>query len=133
ATPSPPPAYNFLHPPTVDSRDTLWTQAPDQPVVVGLRSDVREVLVTRALDAEPDMRAEFPEPSIWPLLTALATTATFVGSIFTPWALPVGMVPLFFTLTGWFWPKKRKSEERPPDEVREQHGERWLKLQEQES
>jgi cytochrome c oxidase subunit I+III len=134
ATSSPPPAYNFLRPPTVDSRDTLWTQPPDQPVVVGLRSDVREVLVTRALDAEPDLRSEFPDSSIWPLLAALATTATFIGSIFTPWALPVGLLPVFVTLTGWFWPKKKRlAEERPPEEVREKHGERWLKLQEQES
>jgi len=132
ATPSPPPEYNFLHPPTVDGRDTLWTQPADQPVVVGLRNDIREVLVTRALDAEPDLKTEFPESSIWPLLAALATTATFVGSIFTPWAVPVGMVPLFVTLTGWFWPKKRH-DERPPEEVKEKHGEQWLKLQEQQS
>ncbi len=133
ATPSPPPEYNFLHPPTVDSRDTLWTQPADQPVVVGLRSDVREVLITRMLDAEPDLKQEFPESNIWPLLAALATTATFIGSIFTPWALPVGLLPLFVTLTGWFWPKRRDAEERPPEEVKEKHGEAWMKLQEQES
>ncbi|HWS90257.1 MAG TPA: cytochrome c oxidase subunit I [Pyrinomonadaceae bacterium] len=134
ATTSPPPEYNFLRPPTVDSRDTLWTQPADQPVVTGLRSDVREVLVTRALDAEPDLRVEFPESSIWPLLAALATTAMFVGSIFTPWAVPVGMLPVFVTLTGWFWPKKKRmAEEQPPEEVREKHGERWMELREQES
>jgi hypothetical protein len=57
------------------------------------------------LDAEPDHRSVFPEPSIWPLLTALATTALFVGSIFTPWAVVAGAVPVFIAMVGWFWPK----------------------------
>ncbi|HEX8285561.1 MAG TPA: cytochrome c oxidase subunit I [Pyrinomonadaceae bacterium] len=138
ATPSPPPAYNFLYPPTVAGRDTLWEQPADQPVVVGLRTDVRQVLVTKVLDAEPDLKDEFPGSSIWPLLAALATTAMFVASIFTPWAVPVGMIPILITLTGWFWPDKRLAEERPPADVREQNGERWaavreMALKEQES
>jgi hypothetical protein len=91
------------------------------------------VLLTKVLDAEPDLKDEFPDSSIWPLLAALATTAMFVGSIFTPWAVPVGMIPIFVTLTGWFWPNKRLAEERPPADVREKHGERWLKLKGQES
>ena len=106
ATTSPPPSCNFFKPLTVASRDPLWQDPPDQPVVVGLRSDARDVLVTSVLDAEPDHRTLFPEPSIWPLLTALATTALFVGSIFTPWAVVAGAVPVFVTMTGWFWPKK---------------------------
>ena len=124
--------YFFLRIPTVAGRDTLWTQAPDQPEVVGLRSDVRQVLVTKMLDAEPDYIDEFPRPTIWPLLAALATTALFVGSIFTPWAVVWGAIPVAFALTGWFWPKKRQAGEQPPEEVAEKHGERWLKLQEQE-
>ena len=28
-----------------------------------------------------------------------------IGSIFTPWAVPIGAVPMFVTFTGWFWPK----------------------------
>jgi hypothetical protein len=106
ATSSPPPNSNFLHPPTVAGREPLWDNPPDQPVVVGLRSDVRDVLVTYVLDAEPDHRTEFPEPSVWPFLTALATTALFIGSIFTPEAVPYGAIPLFITMTGWFWPKR---------------------------
>ena len=77
-----------------------------QPVVTGLRTDARDLLVTYVLDAEPDHRTVFPEPSIWPLLAALATTGLFIGSIFTPWAVPIGAIPVAITLTGWFWPKK---------------------------
>ena len=29
-----------------------------------------------------------------------------VATIFTPWGLPIGAVPIGITLTGWFWPKK---------------------------
>jgi cytochrome c oxidase subunit I+III len=133
ATASPPPAYNFLYLPTVDSRDTLWTQPEDQPVVVGLRSDVRDVLVTKMLDAEPDLKVEFPDSSIWPLLAALATTAMFISSIFTPWGAVVGLVPVFITLTGWFWPTKRSKEERAPEEVKRKQREHKLELKEQES
>jgi cytochrome c oxidase subunit 1 len=132
ATTSPPPAYNFLRIPTVAGRDTLWTQPPDQPEVVGLRSDVRQVLVTKMLDAEPDHIEEFPESTIWPLMAALATTALFIGSIFTPWAVVWGTIPVTLALVGWFWPKKRDAEERPPEEVKEKiRQEEALRLREE--
>jgi cytochrome c oxidase subunit 1 len=72
---------------------------------VGLRGDVREALVTHVLDAEPDHRLVFPEPSIWPMLTAVATTGMFIWSIFTPWGVSLGSIPIFVTMVGWFWPK----------------------------
>jgi cytochrome c oxidase subunit I len=105
ATSSPPPHSNFLRQPTAGGRDPLWENPPDQPVIVGLRDDVREVLVTHVLDAEPDHRIDMPDPSIWPLLTAIATTVLFVWSIFTPWGVVYGAAPLFVTMTGWFWPR----------------------------
>ena len=105
ATTSPPPSSNFIHSPTVGGREPVWDNAPDQPIVVGLRSDVRDVLVTHVLDAEPDHRIEFPTPSIWPFLTALATTVLFVWSIYSPWGVVWGAIPVFVTMTGWFWPK----------------------------
>ena len=105
ATSSPPPNSNFLRPPTVGGRDPLWENPPDQPVVVGLRADVRDVLVTHVLDAEPDHRVEFPQPSIWPFVTGVTTTGMFIWSIFTPWGVVYGSVPIFFAMIGWFWPK----------------------------
>ena len=107
ATSSPPPVYNFLYIPVVEGRNALWSRTAEQPVVVGLRSDCREVLITDVMDAEPNHREEFPEPSIWPFACAVVTSAFFVGSIFTPWALPVAVIPVAVTLIGWFWPKKR--------------------------
>jgi heme/copper-type cytochrome/quinol oxidase subunit 1 len=105
STASPPPNSNFLDPPTVAGREPLWDNPPNQPVVVGLREDARDVLVTHVLDAEPDHRLVFPKPSIWPFLAAIATTILFIWSIFTPWGVVYGAVPLFVTLVGWFWPK----------------------------
>ena len=53
ATASPPPRYNFRHLPTVRGREPLWENPPDTPVVTGLATDNREVLVTTTLDARP--------------------------------------------------------------------------------
>ena len=106
ATSSPPPPYNFSPILTVSGREPLWHDQDVQPVVVGLGTDSRKVLVTRVLDAEPDHKTESPAPSIWPLLTAIAVTILFIGSIFTPWAVVWGAVPVFVTMVGWFWPKR---------------------------
>jgi cytochrome c oxidase subunit I len=106
ATSSPPPWSNFLQLPTVGGRDPLWENPPDQPFVTGVREDAREILITHVLDAEPDHRYRSPDPSYWPFWTAIATTILFIWSIFTPWGVVYGALPLFVTMVGWFWPKK---------------------------
>jgi cytochrome c oxidase subunit 1 len=102
---SPPPAYNFLHVPVVRGRSPLWETEGPLPVMTGLRVDDRELLLTTAVDARPDVREPSAAPSYWPLAAALAVTALFVGSIFTPWALVWGAVPVAIAMTAWFWPK----------------------------
>jgi len=104
ATTSPPPSYNFQHLPTVSGRAALWDRSPNQPVVTGLRSDRREILVTDGLDAEPDHRDVLPGPTIWPFFLALAVGVTFVVAIFTPWGIPLGIVLCAIPLAAWFWP-----------------------------
>ncbi len=106
SVPSPPPVYNFEFPPTVNGREALWSALPVQPIVAGLRDDKREVLVTNSLDADPEYKQESEEASIWPFIAAIATSAAFVGSVFTPWAVPIGAVPVTISLIGWFWPRK---------------------------
>ncbi len=108
ATASPPPPYNFHLIPTVQSRMPLWNDPPDAPVVTGLRTDMREILVTTMLDAEPDSRMRLPEPTIWPLLAALATGVTFITLIFTPWGLPIGIVLITMAFIGWGWPRGKE-------------------------
>jgi cytochrome c oxidase subunit I+III len=117
ATSSPPPPYNFLDPPTVAGREALWDAAPDQPTVSGFHDDAREVLITKAIDADPDHVTEFPEPSIWPFLAAVATGIMLIASIFTPWGVVWGSIPAAITVIAWFWPKQREAERHRAREV----------------
>jgi cytochrome c oxidase subunit I len=102
--PSPPPNYNFLYLPTVNSRTPLWTKTANDPVVTGMRSDILEVLVTSLHDATPDHRHLLDGPSYWPVLTALAVGIGIITAIFTPWGITIGAVLSFLALAGWFWP-----------------------------
>jgi cytochrome c oxidase subunit 1 len=106
STSSPPPVYNFLHIPIVEGRSATWNRSDPAPVVTGLRTDCREVLITDVMDAAPVHVYELPQPTVWPFLCAVVTSAFFVGSVFTPWALPITILPLAVTLIGWFWPKR---------------------------
>jgi cytochrome c oxidase subunit 1 len=117
ATTSPPPSYNFLYLPTVNGREALWDAAPNQPIVTGLDEDARSFLTTRTLDAESEGHDEFPAPSLWPFLAAVATSAAFIGSIFTPWGITFGAIPVAITMIGWFWPKRQPADRRRAREI----------------
>jgi cytochrome c oxidase subunit I+III len=111
---SPPPAANFGAIPAVQARDPVWASKRDgdRPrAVAGLAINMREVLVTSVMDASPDHRTHMPEPTPWPFVGAVATTALFVGSIFTPWAVLWGAVPVAVALTAWFWPSRAETRE----------------------
>jgi cytochrome c oxidase subunit I+III len=111
ATTSPPPPYNFTHIPLVTSGHPLWAERERVPVMRGLKIDERELVLTSALDAKPDVRERSVDPSIWPLISALAVSAMFVGTIFTPWAFVIGSIPIGIALIGWFWPKSREEDQ----------------------
>ena len=105
ATSSPPPDYNFTHIPVVTSAEPLWQDAEVLPVGSGLRVDRRELLITSVTEAQPQARESSPRNSIWPFFAAIATTVMLITSIFSPWAVLWGSIPLLVTLIGWFWPK----------------------------
>jgi cytochrome c oxidase subunit I+III len=109
AAPSPPPSFNFAHIPLVTGSHPLW-DSEQLRVMRGLQLDERELVLTSVLDAQPDLREPSVPPTIWPLLAALAVGAMFLASIFTPWAVIVGAVPIAITLTAWFWPKSAAEE-----------------------
>jgi cytochrome c oxidase subunit I len=111
ATTSPPRPYNFARIPVVMHVEPLWAERGELPVATGLRVDARELISGTLADAEPELREASPEPSIWPLLAAVAVGVAFIASIFTPWAVIWGGIPVAIALIGWFWPKGTPEDE----------------------
>jgi len=110
ATTSPPPSYNFARIPVVSGANPLW-EDPDQPAASGLRVERRELVISTIAAAIPEARDASPANSIWPFFAAIATTAMLISSIFTPWAVVWGALPISATLIGWFWPKATPEDE----------------------
>ncbi len=81
------------------------------PVATGLRLDRRELIVSSVAEAKPQARESSPQNSIWPLLTALATALLLIWSIFSPWGVVWGSIPVAMALVGWFWPKGSPEDE----------------------
>jgi cytochrome c oxidase subunit I len=111
ATPSPPPPYNFAHIPVVDSREPLWVERDHFPVAGGVRVDRRELIVSGVVAAEPQSRESSVGHCIWPFWTAIATSVMLIWSIFSPWAVVWGTIPVAISLVGWFWPKGTPEDE----------------------
>jgi cytochrome c oxidase subunit I+III len=111
ATSSPPQSYNFARIPAVTNSEPLWAERETLPVVTGLRVDARELIISTVAEARPDIREKSAAPSIWPLFAALTVGATFVYSIFSPWAVVWGAAPIAISLIGWFWPKGAPEDE----------------------
>jgi cytochrome c oxidase subunit I+III len=103
AIPSPPPAYNYYFLPTVRGGHALWENPEEQPVVVGLSTEKREVLNTTIMDAEPEHRYELAVDSIWPVVLAIVVGLTMTWFIFSPWAIPGGAFASMLVLWAWFW------------------------------
>ena len=119
ATPSPPPAYNFASLPVVSSREPLWTTDDREPThVVGLSVETREGLVTTVLDATPDVRYDYPDPTIWPFVAAVGVWAWLVWSIFSLQGMLWGMIPPAIAFILWYWPSKKEVEKHRRVEVR---------------
>jgi cytochrome c oxidase subunit 1 len=112
AAASPPPPYNFEDVPVVTSIAPLW-QHRDLPVMTGLGLEKREVLVTSVIDAVPEYRQNSVGPSLWPLVAAIAVSIMFVASIFTPWAVIWGTIPIGAALILWFWPTRPRARSGP--------------------
>ena len=103
STGSPPPSYSFIHTPRVSGRHPLWETKEALPVVTGLSDRERQVLVTTTFDAVPDYRHTMPSASIWPLYLALCMGVVFIGSIFSPYFVLLGIAISFIGLAGWGW------------------------------
>jgi len=81
--------------------------AREQPVLL------RSFRVTSEQEAHgTDARHEHPDPSITPLLAAIAVGITLIWGIFDPIAFAVGGVLTFFALVAWGWPRREKPNTR---------------------
>jgi cytochrome c oxidase subunit 1 len=112
AVPSPPPPVNFARIPVVTGRHPLWLDAT--PESEGLELDGSELLITGALDAEPQARHQPPGPTLAPLGAAAGIGVAFIASIFTPWGLVVGMALTLPPLIAWGWPRGKHAEGSDP-------------------
>jgi cytochrome c oxidase subunit 1 len=111
ATSSPPPAYNFALLPVVRDSNPLWEESESLTVGGGLSVDRREFIVSSVVEARPEARETSPRDSIWPFWTAIASSMMLIWSIFSPWAVVWGSIPIALALIGWFWPKGSPEEE----------------------
>ncbi|PZM08926.1 cytochrome c oxidase subunit I [Rhizobium tubonense] len=105
ATSSPPSPYNFIRIPVVSDSEPLWNNPSEIAVASGLRINRRELLITSVVAAMPEARESSPGHSIWPLWAAIATSVVLIWSIYTPWAVVFGSIPVAIALIMWFWPK----------------------------
>jgi cytochrome c oxidase subunit I+III len=125
ATSSPPPNYNFQLFPVVRGRHPLWEEphpidgdfGPElewrRALAAPPPDDRRETIVTSALDAQPQFRADIPMPTVWPLWTASALTLAFIGGIVHPYVVLAGLALAGVGLVGWLWPRRPLEEEEP--------------------
>jgi len=122
ATSSPPPPYNFVVIPTVQSRHPLWEdrlggETPGHSYVhAGLVLDHgRETVGTSPLDAEPDIILRMPKDSFAPLILSLTLTAIFIALAFNIfWLAIVGGLATGADIIFWLWPERGLGETAEP-------------------
>jgi cytochrome c oxidase subunit 1/cytochrome c oxidase subunit I+III len=123
ATSSPPPPYNFVVIPTVQSRHPLWEDrlsdaVPEQksyPHAGLVLEQGREAIGTTSLDAEPDIILKMPGDSYAPLLFAVALTFVFIGLLATAWWLvALAVLATCAAMIGWLWPERALGETAEP-------------------
>jgi heme/copper-type cytochrome/quinol oxidase subunit 1 len=114
STESPPPEYNFVASPIVNSRHPLWDQQP-LALVDGVETAEtraqgpwgaarRQVAVTTGFDAKDDGLLAVPEPSAAPAVLGLGLFVLFVGVLLVGalffW---IGVAVGLGAITSWAW------------------------------
>ncbi len=117
---SPPPNYNFLNipftpSPSVAKDPASDARAPDwQRELAEARTGLRENPVTSIVEAKLEGKVELPMPSPWPFWTAMALSLAFLGVIWYPWLMPLGLGLAFVCIVGWHAPPRALDPEASP-------------------
>jgi cytochrome c oxidase subunit 1/cytochrome c oxidase subunit I+III len=123
ATASPPPPYNFVVIPTVQSRHPLWedrlSETPSEqkshPHAGLVLEQGREAIGTTSLDAQPDIILKMPGDSYAPLVFAIALTFVFIGLLAEAWWLvALAVIATGAAMIGWLWPERALGETAEP-------------------
>jgi cytochrome c oxidase subunit 1 len=126
AVSSPPPVYNFAKIPVVHSRMPLWEGDPskdggiphgrveeetEQVTLMGTKvGEVRDPESDVNRMSAHDLGIHLPPPSYWPIITAAAISAIFIGLMFRNvegplhnlWVITIlGVVALFASVYAW--------------------------------
>jgi cytochrome c oxidase subunit 1/cytochrome c oxidase subunit I+III len=107
ATPSPPPAYGFLHIPTVTTLHPLWDEHDEFADPRGERTlaQGRQTLATTAIGAVPRAVAAGEEDTVLPLIIAVVITAVFAFVIVRRIELAAACTAAAVGLgMAWLWP-----------------------------
>jgi cytochrome c oxidase subunit 1 len=123
---SPPPVYNFAKIPVVHSRMPLWEDDPtkeagiphgrveeetEQVTLLGTKvGEVRDPESDVNRMSAHDLGIHLPPPSYWPIITAVAISAIFIGLLFRNvegvlhnlwWMTVLGVVGLIASIYAW--------------------------------
>ncbi len=123
ATSSPPPHYNFLEFPKVQSLTPLWDEkheegvveepGHDRPVLLPPEGEFEHyTLATGGVEAETETIMPMPPPSFYPFLVALGMFIASYGALIRQFWLGVaGVFVITASLMGWFWPEAEREHE----------------------
>ena len=116
---SPPPAYAYVHLPTVVSRNPLWDDHDEffDPDDFRLLDNGRQTISSTWIEAEPFAIAQMPAESGAPLLMAFLLFVFFLLLCFQLlWAAVGVFVASFFCGCYWLWPRPEPEPEVEPRE-----------------
>lgn len=135
-TQSPPPPYNMVHLPTVETLHPLWDEHDEthDPTNERVFDQERLTFTTTPIAAEPVAVAKIPGDTLMPVYATIAMTVIFATLLVKMVSIAVG----FSIISGlfiarWMWPKPEKHTDSPDpiapafiDEHRGSSGMTWL-------
>ncbi len=121
AMPTPAALYNFVSQPPVDGRTPLWDR-PALPAEIAAgryllaepRTGLQETLGVTMLEGRPSHVVVLPNPTLLPLVAALAMAAFFLSLLLKLyWATPVAAVAALAIFLRWGWSNGHRRDPAP--------------------